>query len=132
MEESRRRRVGGAVRRVPARGRRDRGGALRHPRGVCVLARRRRCRRVPSGVRSGRAQALRAVRDVPGGGGLMAFIEDYGLIGDLQSAALVSRYGRVDWLCLPRFDSAAFFASLLGDDENGHWSIKPSEEINSS
>ena len=62
----------------------------------------------------------------------MAFIEDYGLIGDLQSAALVSRYGRVDWLCLPRFDSAAFFASLLGDDENGHWSIKPSEEINAS
>ncbi|WP_328325303.1 MULTISPECIES: glycoside hydrolase family 15 protein [unclassified Streptomyces] len=52
-------------------------------------------------------------------------IEDYALIGDLQTAALVGRDGSIDWLCLPRFDSAACFASLLGDDENGHWRIAP-------
>jgi GH15 family glucan-1,4-alpha-glucosidase len=58
-----------------------------------------------------------------------ALIEDYGLIGDLQTAALVSREGSVDWLCLPRFDSAALFAGLLGDDENGHWSLRPAGEL---
>ncbi|MGP9021562.1 glycoside hydrolase family 15 protein [Streptomyces sp. BR1] len=52
-------------------------------------------------------------------------IEDYALIGDLQTAALVGRDGSVDWLCLPRFDSAACFAALLGDDDNGHWRIAP-------
>jgi len=52
-------------------------------------------------------------------------IEDYGLIGDLQSAALVGRDGSIDWLCLPRFDSAACFAALLGDERNGHWQIGP-------
>ncbi|MCW2885556.1 MAG: hypothetical protein QOE54_1666 [Streptosporangiaceae bacterium] len=52
-------------------------------------------------------------------------IEDYALIGDMQSAALVCRDGSIDWLCLPRFDSAAFFAALLGDEENGHWRIAP-------
>jgi GH15 family glucan-1,4-alpha-glucosidase len=54
-------------------------------------------------------------------------IEDYALIGDMQSAALVSRDGSVDWLCLPRFDSAACFAALLGDEDNGHWRIAPVE-----
>ncbi|MFJ8307438.1 MULTISPECIES: glycoside hydrolase family 15 protein [unclassified Streptomyces] len=54
-------------------------------------------------------------------------IEDYALIGDLQTAALVGRDGSVDWLCLPRFDSAACFAALLGDEDNGHWRIAPSE-----
>ena len=54
-------------------------------------------------------------------------IEDYALIGDHQTAALVSRHGSVDWLCLPRFDSAACFAALLGDEENGHWRIAPEE-----
>ncbi|WP_455360970.1 glycoside hydrolase family 15 protein [Streptomyces sp. SYSU K21746] len=52
-------------------------------------------------------------------------IEDYALIGDLQTAALVGRDGSIDWLCLPRFDSAACFAALLGDQENGHWRIAP-------
>ncbi|MFG2722491.1 glycoside hydrolase family 15 protein [Streptomyces sp. NPDC048416] len=54
-------------------------------------------------------------------------IEDYALIGDLQTAALVGRNGSVDWLCLPRFDSAACFAALLGDENNGHWRIAPAE-----
>ncbi|WP_328291853.1 glycoside hydrolase family 15 protein [Kineococcus sp. NBC_00420] len=55
----------------------------------------------------------------------MARIEDYGLIGDLQTAALVGRDGSIDWLCLPRFDSAACFAALLGDEEAGRWRIAP-------
>ncbi|MDG9715057.1 glycoside hydrolase family 15 protein [Streptomyces sp. DH24] len=52
-------------------------------------------------------------------------IEDYALIGDEQTAALVGQDGSVDWLCLPRFDSAACFAKLLGDEDNGHWRIAP-------
>jgi len=52
-------------------------------------------------------------------------IEDYGLIGDLQTAALVSRDASIDWLCFPRFDSGACFAALLGDEENGRWAIQP-------
>lgn len=54
-------------------------------------------------------------------------IEDYALIGDHQTAALVGRDGSIDWLCLPRFDSAACFAALLGDEENGHWRMAPAE-----
>ncbi|MQA06740.1 MAG: glycoside hydrolase family 15 protein [Streptosporangiales bacterium] len=52
-------------------------------------------------------------------------IEDYALIGDMQSCALVGRDGSIDWLCLPRFDSDAVFAALLGDEENGRWQIAP-------
>lgn len=52
-------------------------------------------------------------------------IEDYALIGDMQTAALVSRTGAVDWLCLPRFDSPAVFAGLLGTQEHGGWQIAP-------
>jgi GH15 family glucan-1,4-alpha-glucosidase len=61
-----------------------------------------------------------------------AHIEDYGLIGDLQTAALVSRHGCIDWLCLPRFDSGAVFAALLGDAENGRWSLQPEGEFRAS
>jgi GH15 family glucan-1,4-alpha-glucosidase len=52
-------------------------------------------------------------------------IEDYGLIGDTHTAALVGRDGSVDWLCLPRFDSAACFAHLLGETDHGFWRIAP-------
>ncbi|MGW3953986.1 glycoside hydrolase family 15 protein [Streptomyces sp. NPDC004752] len=52
-------------------------------------------------------------------------IEDYALISDEQTAALVGKDGSIDWLCLPRFDSGACFARLLGDEENGHWRIAP-------
>ena len=58
-------------------------------------------------------------------------IEDYGLIGDLQTVALVSRDGCIDWPCFPRFDSGAIFASLLGTEENGHWTIQPAGEFRS-
>jgi GH15 family glucan-1,4-alpha-glucosidase len=59
-------------------------------------------------------------------------IEDYALIGDTHTAALVGRDASIDWLCLPRFDSGAVFASLLGDEDNGSWKIAPIGEVRAS
>ena len=56
-------------------------------------------------------------------------IEDYGIIGDTHTAALVGRNGSIDWLCLPRFDSEACFASLLGTEDNGYWRIAPAGNV---
>lgn len=56
-------------------------------------------------------------------------IEDYALIGDTHSAALVSRGGAIDWLCWPRFDSDACFTALLGTEEHGHWTIAPTAPV---
>jgi len=55
-------------------------------------------------------------------------IEDYALLGDLQTCALVAKNGSIDWLCVPRFDSPACFAALLGTPEHGRWQIAPVEE----
>src|SRR5436190_445629 len=52
-------------------------------------------------------------------------LEDYALIGDTETAALVGRDGSIDWLCLPRFDSGACFAALLGTERHGHWLLAP-------
>ncbi len=56
-------------------------------------------------------------------------IEDYALLGDGETAALLNRDGSIDWLCWPRFDDDACFAALLGSRENGHWSIEPVEPV---
>ena len=56
-------------------------------------------------------------------------IEDYGLIGDCETAALVGRDGSIDWLCWPAFDSDACFAAILGTEKHGRWKIAPAEEV---
>ncbi|WP_145128316.1 glycoside hydrolase family 15 protein [Pseudomonas sp. URMO17WK12:I11] len=58
-----------------------------------------------------------------------AHIEDYALLGNCRSAALVSSDGSLDWLCLPRFDAPAVFAALLGNEENGRWRLAPSDPV---
>src|SRR5204862_7251142 len=54
-------------------------------------------------------------------------IQDYAVIGDGRSAALVSRHGSIDWLCWPRFDSSAIFAAILDSDRGGFWSLAPAD-----
>jgi glucoamylase len=56
-------------------------------------------------------------------------IEDYALVSDLRTAALIGRDGSVDWLCLPRFDSPSCFSRLLGDEQDGHWRIAPTAPV---
>src|SRR5580765_1675330 len=56
-------------------------------------------------------------------------IEDYGLIGNTFTSALVSRSGSIDWLCGPRFDSDACFAALVGHDEHGRWALRPTVAV---
>jgi len=58
-----------------------------------------------------------------------ARIEDYALIGDCETAALVSLDGSIDWLCWPTFSSGACFAALVGTAENGFWRIRPVEDV---
>jgi len=58
---------------------------------------------------------------------MASLIEDYAMLGNCRSAALVARNGSIDWLCLPRFDSASCFAALVGDDDNGRWRIAPAD-----
>src|SRR6202012_1455056 len=60
---------------------------------------------------------------------MSARIEDYAMIGDCRTAAMVSRDGSVDWLCWPRFDSDACFAALLGEEKNGCWTLRPCSRV---
>src|SRR5919197_5930006 len=62
-----------------------------------------------------------------GWGKVASRIEDYALISNCTTAALIGRDGSMDWLCLPRFDSAACLAALLGEPEHGRWLVGPSD-----
>src|SRR5687768_12468798 len=84
-----------------------------------------------SSGRAGAIDEMSAWGGRPGDIDMPLRIEDYGLIGDTQTAGLVGKDGSIDWLCLPRFDSPACFAKLLGTREHGRWVIQPESEIQS-
>src|SRR5262245_31483602 len=63
---------------------------------------------------------------------MAAPLEHYGLIGDTTTIALISNTGSLDWMCLPRFDSDACFAQLVGSNQNGYWSLRPAAKIHSA
>src|SRR5205085_1219485 len=113
---------GGALRRLPRRGRDRHRDPRRPPRPL--RADPGRARAVPARVQPRGRQAAAAVR-AGDREQVSERIEDYGLVGDLQTAALVSRTGSIDWLCFPRFDSSSCFAALLGDEGNGRWLLAP-------
>src|ERR1700734_653764 len=56
-------------------------------------------------------------------------IEDYGIVGNTRTAALVGRDGSIDWMCLPRFDSESVFGALLGEAKHGRWLITPADPV---
>jgi GH15 family glucan-1,4-alpha-glucosidase len=69
-------------------------------------------------------------REIEGVGRVSPRIEDHALIGDQHTAALITRKGTIDWLCVPAFDSDACFAALVGNLSNGHWTISPAIQVN--
>src|SRR5262245_48428914 len=77
--------------------------------------------------RGGRRSLTARVQD--GGEVVASRIEDYGLIGNTYTAALVSRTGSIDWLSAPRFDSDACFSALVGYDEHGCWALRPTVKV---
>src|SRR5262245_11724842 len=101
------------------RDRRDGAGRGARPRGIRSRRRRLRGRRTHG---NGARACVRMTRR----------IEDYALLSDLQSAALVHRFGSVDWCCFPRFDSGACFAALLGEPRHGRWLLAPVGEVKRS
>src|SRR5262249_51210839 len=68
-------------------------------------------------------------RSLDRGQAVAARIEDYAMIGDCETVALVSRDGSLDWLCVPRFDAEACFAALLGTPDHGRWKIAPAGDV---